>query len=346
MPACNEGDTIEAATKAKLESDYPNLEVVLVDDRSTDATSSIMDRLAADDPRVRVVHVRELPSGWLGKVHALERGVEVATGEWLLFSDADVHISKTLLRRAVSEAEARGLDFVGMMPRLWSSGFFVDALLSSIMRLLVAGARLWKAVDPRSRAAFGNGVFNLARRSVFDRTPGYEWLRLEVVDDQAFGEMMKDAGARFGMFVAREDLGLHFYTSLGEAMRGLEKNGYVLLGQLRAHRLVLFATLLLYLEVGPLAALALPEARVAGACVLVTTALVQASLARAGGRPLPPALVPALGPLLFVAFAVRSAVLVHLRGGISWRGTFYRLSDLRRGQRLAVSRPVWRAARR
>ncbi|MBS2017267.1 MAG: glycosyltransferase [Deltaproteobacteria bacterium] len=346
VPARDERDAIEAATRAKLESDYPDLEIVLVDDRSTDGTSEIADRVAAEDPRVRVVHVRELPSGWLGKVHALARGVEAATGEWLVFSDADVHMSKSLLRRVVFAAEQRGLDFVGMMPRIHSNGLFIDAAISSFVRMLVAGARVWQVMDPAAPAAFGNGVFNMARRSVYEKTTGYEWVRLEIVDDQAFGEMMKAAGARVGIFVGSDDLSLTFYRSLSEAMRGLEKNGYTLLGQMYSHRLVGLALLLLYVEVGPLVALLFPETRVAGASILAVTAFLQVALARAGRRPVLPALLPSIGPLLFVAFAVRSAILIHRSGGVRWRDTFYPLEELRRGRRLAVSRPLavpWRA---
>jgi glycosyltransferase involved in cell wall biosynthesis len=336
VPACNEGDTIEAATKAKLASDYPNLEVILVDDRSTDATTEIFARLAAADERVRVVRIDELPTGWLGKVHAMHRGVASATGEWLLFSDADVHIEATLLRRTIAITEERRLDFASMMPRLWSSGFAVDVVIAFLVRGLVVFSRIWKVADPRSRVAIGNGVFGLVQRSAFEKTPGFAWLRLEILDDQALGQMMKHSGARCGVFDAQGDLALHFYPSLGEMMRGLEKNGYVLVGQLRPHRLIFTSIALVYLELGPAVALAFPSTRVAGAILLATLAALQLALARSGRRPLLPALVPVFGPVLLLVFILRSAILAHARGGISWRGTFYSLASLRAGQRFEL----------
>ena len=336
VPACNEGAAIEAATKAKLASDYPNLEVVLVDDRSTDATTEIVARLAADDDRVRVVRIDELPSGWLGKVHAMHRGTAGATGEWLLFSDADVHMEATLLRRVIATAEEHRLDFVSMMPRIWSSGFLLDIVIAFLVRGLVVASRIWKVADPRSRVAIGNGVFGLVRRSAFEKTAGLAWLKLEILDDQALGQMMKHSGARCGVFDPQGNLALHFYTSVGEMMRGLEKNGYVLVGQLRPHRLIFTALAIVYLEVGPAAALACPSTRLAGAIILSIFASVQLGLARSGHRPILPALVPVLGPVMLLAFFLRAAILVHARGGISWRGTFYSLASLREGQRFEV----------
>lgn len=336
VPACNEGATIEAATKAKLASDYPNLEIVLVDDRSTDATTEVLARLAKADDRVRVVRIDELPSGWLGKVHALERGVAGATGEWLLFSDADVHLETTLLRRVVATAEERRLDFVSMMPRIWSSGFALDVVIAFLVRGLVIASRIWKLADPRSRVAIGNGSFGLARRSAFEKTAGLEWLKLEILDDQVLGQMMKHSGARCGVFDPQGDLALHFYSSLGEMMRGLEKNGYVLVGQLRLHRLIVTAIAIVYLELGPAVALAFPSTRLAGALILATFAAVQVAIAISGHRPIVPALVPVLGPVMLLVFVFRSAILMHARGGVSWRGTFYSLASLREGQRFEL----------
>jgi glycosyltransferase involved in cell wall biosynthesis len=287
VPACNEGDTIQAATKAKLASDSPNLEVVLVDDRSTDATSEIIARLAAGDRRVRVVRIDELPSGWIGKVHAMHRGVAAATGDWLLFCDADVHMARTLLRRVIATVETRGLDFAVMMPRIWSGGFALDAAVAALLRLIVVANLAWKVSDPRSRVAVGNGVFNLARASAFANIAGFEWSRLEVLGDQAFAQMMKRAGARCAVLDG----------SLGEMMRGLEKNGYVRMGQLRPHRLLVAAAVLVYLEVGPAIALAFASTRLAAAFVLVTFSAVQVSTPRqfATGPAAPDLLTPRSG---------------------------------------------------
>jgi glycosyltransferase involved in cell wall biosynthesis len=338
IAACDEAESIERATRAKLSSDYPNLELVLVDDRSSDDTGRIADDLAKLDPRVKVVHVRELPAGWLGKVHALERGVEAASGDWLLFSDADVELEATCLSRVMSEVLERNAEFAAMPPQLLSSSFVLDVVLSAFMRMLVAMGRLWKVSDPKSRAAVGGGVFNLVERSALAKTGGFGYLRMEIADDIALGQMMKRAGARSIVLDGGDSVRLHFYRSIREMMRGVEKNGYTVLGGLNPWRASIMAVIFLYLELAPLAALAVPwlPLRLAGVAMTASMISCQVWVARMGKRSIASALVPGVGATVLIFFMLRSMILTHLRGGIVWRGTRYRLKDLRAGRRLEL----------
>src|SRR5258708_6682500 len=129
VPARNEADSIERAVRSRLGDDYPDLETVLVDDRSSDGTGAIVDRLAAADARVVPVHLTQLPSGWLGKVHALHQGVARAHGEWLLFSDADVEFQPGTLRRVIAYCEERGIDHLAALPLFRCNGLLVDAVV-------------------------------------------------------------------------------------------------------------------------------------------------------------------------------------------------------------------------
>jgi glycosyltransferase involved in cell wall biosynthesis len=338
VPACNEADGLEAATRSKLSSDYPNLEVVLVDDRSTDATPEIADRLGADDARVRVVHIQDLPAGWLGKVHALDRGVREASGEWLLFSDADVQIAPDVIRRVMARAIELDADFVALSPQFISTSFLLDVVLASFFRMLVVMGRLWKVPDPDSRAAVGGGVFGLVRRSAYDRTRGFSWLRLEIADDVGLGQMLKHSGARCFVFNDGAGVRLRFYNSVGDLMRGVEKNGYAVLGGLNPIRMLLIASFVLFAELSPVAALLIDVlwVRLAGVGMVAGMAFAQAAVARHAGNRVLPALVPAVGPFLLVLFMLRSAVLTHWRGGIVWRGTHYSLNELRAGRRFEI----------
>lgn len=124
VPALNEEETVEPAMRTLLALDYPQLEIIAVDDRSTDETGGILDRLAATDPRLRVLHVRELPAGWLGKNHALHLASREATGDYILFTDADVLFEPTVLRRTVRAMIARGLDHLAVFPELVRGGFW------------------------------------------------------------------------------------------------------------------------------------------------------------------------------------------------------------------------------
>ncbi|MCI5159154.1 MAG: glycosyltransferase family 2 protein, partial [Candidatus Electrothrix sp. AUS1_2] len=117
IPACNEEQELETALTSVLSLDYPNLEIIVLDDRSTDATPQILDRMASQHPRLRVIHITELPAGWLGKNHALHLGAARATGEYLLFTDADVHYTPDTLRRAVARMETRTLDHLSLIFR-------------------------------------------------------------------------------------------------------------------------------------------------------------------------------------------------------------------------------------
>ena len=133
--ARNEAGTVGAAVPTMLALDYPDLEVIAVNDRSEDDTGAILDRLAAADPRLKVVHVTELPAGWLGKNHALADGGAAATGEWILFTDADIHFRPDVLRRAVAHARAHSLDHLAAIPALvilWLVVWLITAIFAMI----------------------------------------------------------------------------------------------------------------------------------------------------------------------------------------------------------------------
>ena len=337
IPACNEGDTLGPALQSRLREDYPALELVVVDDRSTDATGAIVDAAAAQDPRVRPLHVRELPEGWLGKVHALHVGAAAAQGDWLLFTDADVHLEPGTLRTAVAYCEARGLDHLGVFPEIWSASFLLDVALGAFGRAVALVARPQAVEDPRSRAAFGVGAFNLVRRSALARSPGLAWLRLEVLDDAALGQMLKRSGARCGMAMGRGRVGLHFYRSLRELAHGVEKNGFAGAGRFSQVRLVLSVLAMLAVEVTPFVVPVLSAApgwlRAAGAGVAAVALLSSLVASRWMARPLLPALLVPVGTVLFAGCLLRSGWLAHRRGGIAWRGTLYPTALLREGAR-------------
>jgi Glycosyl transferase family 2 len=336
IPACNEADTLESALRSRLREDYPGLELVVIDDRSTDGTGDIVERVAAEDARVRPLHVHALPEGWLGKVHALHVGAEAARGEWLLFTDADVHLEPGTLRTAVAYCEARGLDHLGVFPEVWSRSFLLDVALGTFGRLVAMAARPHAVEDPRSKAAFGVGAFNLVRRSALARSPGLPWLKLELLDDAALGQMLKRSGARCAMALGRGRVGLDFYPSFAELVRGTEKNGFAGAGRFSQARLLLFCTTLLLLELAPFAALLAfghPALQRVGALVTALALGTSAVGSRWMARPVLPAMLLPVGTLLFVGCLLRSGYLAHRRGGIAWRGTLYPTAQLRAGAR-------------
>jgi hypothetical protein len=334
IPACNEARTIESAVRSRLAEGYPDAEYVLVDDRSTDGTGEIIDRLACADARVVALHVRELPPGWLGKVHAMHAALERATGEYVLFSDADVHHEPGTLQRIVAHCEQHAIDHVTAFPTVWSSGFLVDAVMTPLLRILLIGSRAWKVADPRSRISIGGGVFSLVRRSALDRIGGLAPLAMEVVDDAGLGQLLKWSGARACVLNARGFVSLPYYTSVREVIAGMEKNAFAAIGRFDVARFALVLGAICVLELAAPLAVILAGASIVTCATLVIAVATQLALARWMDRPLASALFSPLGVVVFAFGAMRSMILTLWRGGIDWRGTRYPLAALRDGRRL------------
>jgi glycosyltransferase involved in cell wall biosynthesis len=339
--ARDEADDIGDSLASRLSDGYPNLEVIVIDDRSEDATPGIIAEVARRDPRVRAVRVDELPDGWLGKVHALQRGVEVATGEWLLFSDADVRVEHGMVGKAVAHCEADGYDLLALVPEFRSSSRIFYVLWAIFMRVIAMVISPAAVRDPESKMAMGSGGFTLVRRSVFDATPGFAHLRLETADDVSLGAMVKGAGGRCDFMNGRGAASVSIYDSLREFYLGVEKNGPSLAGLPFSLLAIVFA-LLACVEYSPLVALAVGLSRGVGwlswlgvATTLLATVATVIPLRRNTGLVWPGLLWP-LGWALMASGVLRSAWLFHRRGGAMWRGTFYPKAEVLEAQRFKI----------
>ncbi len=236
VPARDEERAIEAATRSKCLQDDPAFEVVVVDDRSTDGTRAILRRLEAEFPGVlRVVEGVEPPPDWLGKPHALDEGARAARAarpsDWLVFSDADVVFRPDLLARALAHAEARGLDFLALLPQMDAHGFGERLLVPTIPAAAFCYLPGWLMnVRSARRLGGGGGVFNLIRRDLFDRVGGHEALKDSVVDDIQLGRNARKGGGRTEVALALDSISLRMYHGFAEISKGLEKNGFFVLG--------------------------------------------------------------------------------------------------------------------
>src|SRR3989475_5681316 len=175
--AKDEADRVEGAARSLLAQDYPGATILVVDDRSTDLTGKILDRLAREDPRLRVVHVGSLPEGWIGKCHALARGAEATDSEWILFTDADVTLAPEAARRAVSPAVRYGWDHVAAGPAMRLESIGEAVFVSAFMVIFNGSQRPWLASDPRRKNAIGIGAFNLVRRESYLKAGGHAAIR-------------------------------------------------------------------------------------------------------------------------------------------------------------------------
>lgn len=340
VPACNEADGIESAMRSILAQDYPNLEVIAVNDRSTDTTGDILNQLAEADPRLRVVHIRNLPAGWLGKVNALHQGVQRAGGDWLLFTDADVHYRPGALRRAFKYAQHHEVDHLALIPDVVARGLLLDVAVRTFgLLLLLVGRAAWVNA-PNSKTPFGIGAFNLVKADVFNRTPGFEWLRLEPGDDYGLGVMINQAGGRTRLAFAEKDLSISWYESVGAMFKGLEKNMFGPGAHYQWWRMLVAVFGLWALLAAPWVALiagtvADSQIMLGAAIVAITVHVVFSFLfiREKRSETLRLLLFP-LGMLMFTAMVLRAGFKCLWNGGIDWRGTHYSIDELRAGQRV------------
>ena len=336
VAACNEEADAEHAARSLLAIDYPNLEVMLVDDRSTDRTGEILDRVAAGDRRAKVLHIKELPEGWLGKLNAMQQASRAATTEWLLFTDGDVHFEPQALRKAMSYAALHGLDHLCAYPGLWPNSLLLDSMVIAFLRQLGLALRLWKVNDPTSDRFMGVGAFNLVRRTALERAGGFEPLRMEVGDDAALGMILRGSGARQNLVNACTLMGLHWYRSVGQMARGVER-GFASVGKCSAARTLFFPFVLLGLELSiyvGLLPLGLPAVQWIAAGLLAAFLGVSFAACRwAGNRFLAVFLTP-LAEIVTAGLSIRAGILGWRRGGIVWRGTLYKSDVLKAGAKI------------
>lgn len=336
VPACNEEDSIQATLRSLLASTGLRLEIIAVDDRSTDRTGALMDQVAAEalccggPHRLRVMHVSELPSGWLGKPHALALAARQATAPWLLFTDGDVLFHPQALALGLGYALAQNADHLVLVPTLILKSTGEAAMLAAMNVLAQWTVHIWKVADPRARDFIGVGGFNLVRREVYTRLGGFEALRMEVVDDLRFGWMVKHSGYAQRVALGPGLVRIRWLQGTLGVVRLTEKNGFAIY----RYRVgfALLASLGIALSVVlPLAAIA------AGGWALTAGLLTYLSIgltyqANRHATQVSPWLAVFFAPCAaIVIFAMlRSMVLTLVRNGVNWRGTHYPLDELRR----------------
>jgi len=335
--ACrNEAPHVRAALSSLLAQDYPALEIVAVDDRSDDGTGAILGELAAVHPGVRVARVDVLPPGWLGKTNALHQGAAAATGQWLLFTDADVLFAPGALRRAIAWVERERLGHAVAVPHFIAPGFGERAFVALFGLFLLTTLRVDQLRRPGSRAHIGVGAFNLVRRDDYRAIGGHEHLRLEVADDIKLGLVLRRSGVRQGCADSGGLVSVRWQPGFLASLRGLVKNFFAGLEYRWTETLwtVVGVPLATTFPVAYLLWAAAGGGRTLGVALAAFTAglsiAVHGAAARrfASGRGHEGLLLPLVGPCL-AAVALVSALTTTLRGAVIWRGTRYPLADLK-----------------
>jgi chlorobactene glucosyltransferase len=326
VPARDEERTIERTVRALLAQTYPDLEIVVVNDRSVDRTGEILGRF----PRVIVVDNEEPPPGWLGKPWALHQGSLRATGELLLFVDADVIYEPELVTRAVAQMEERDVALLSLFPRLEVHGFWEHVVMPNLAVFAFTFLPLWLANRSRIvHLAVGGGPGNLVRRDAYEAAGGHEALRGAVVDDVGLARLIRREGHRTEVARAEREVTVRMYHGLREIVSGFTKNAFAVFDY-NYFLALLFFVLALVFHLLPFA-MAVTGNAIALATVAVI-AVTRVILFRAIGYRLDNAL---LGhPLMIAAWCwilVRSVWVTGVRRRVDWRGRTYDAGGTRFG---------------
>ena len=292
VPARNEAEAIEPALRSLLSQDYPNLEVIAIDDRSTDETGTVMERLSDEYERLRVLHIETLPDGWMGKTHALKQGYAQTTGDWVLMTDADVCYEPGALRSIMAVALHDDPDQLSCLPHMQNSGFLHEVTYDGWVTLVMGSLNLRGVRDRKSDDYFAFGAFNMVRRDVFDRTKGFSWLRMDIADDMATAKMMS----------------------------GLEKNGIAVVAHYKYWKGVVLPLVWSLVFFGPVVGLLTPWTPVQAVSLsaVVLSIPFNVASARRLRRPIWTYLFSLLGVWCMMYALLRSTYACARRGGVAW----------------------------
>jgi len=318
IPARNEERNLEAALSSVLHLDYPDYELVVLNDRSEDRTGEILERMRDRYPQLRVVHI------------TLAQGAQASTGELLLFTDADIVMTPDALRRAVAYVQTQSLDHLAIMPEIVSPSLGLSLFMNTFSIYFALYARPWQVSNAKSKAFIGIGAFNLLRRSVYEKIGSHQAIALRPDDDMKLGKLVKKAGFRQAVGNGLGLLQVEWYASLAELVQGLMKNAFAGL-EYSLLAVAGGATALFLYGIWPFLALFLTHGPVwwLNFLTMGSMQLLCWNNARAAGLNRLSGLFFPLSTLLMIYIMLRATALNLAQNGIFWRGTHYSLAELR-----------------
>ncbi len=328
IPARNEERSVEAAVRSHLAQEYPDFEVIVVEDRSADRTGEILTRLARENPRLTVFPGSDPPPGWLGKPHALWLGAQQARGRVLLLADADVVYHPKALAEAVTLMEETGADLIAVLPRFEARGFWENVLMPFVPTAYYLGAGFLLNRDRPRWIGSGAGAGSLVRRAVYDAVRGHEALKDSVIDDVRLGLNVRRAGYRTRAVRAEDRISVRMYYGFREVVVGFTKNlAYVFEGVLGVAMGAL-SVLTVLVGLAPVVALAgaLGGASISSSDLLIAAAayglavLARLAMGRALKDPLWPAFLHPISSAVWAGIIGRSLFHRIIRRRLTWRG--------------------------
>ena len=335
VPARNEARNIQRCAAALLDQTYPAIELIVVDDRSTDGTSQILGQLQSQFSALRIVSGTDLPPDWAGKPHALVQGVSAAVGEWLCFVDADTFAGSKLIASAFTAAQKYNADMFTVLTKQELGSFWEKVVLPLVFTGLSFGFPAEKVNDPNAPEAIANGQFILVKKEVYDQVGGHASVRDRIDEDKAFAEVVKRAGYRLILADGSELVSTRMYTSLPELWEGWTKNIFLglrdriglltfgafvaLLGAIALPLWLLVGLLWMHIGGGTPAAIVTIEAIIVWGYLLFQRARASQYFEISPWY----ALTLPLGAAIFAGMMFASAFNVITGRGVSWKGRVY-----------------------
>jgi len=343
IPARNEAQNIRACVEALLEQTYPNFEVIVVDDRSTDGTPAVLKDItqtaALRNASFRVVPGSDLPPGWAGKPHALNQAYGTARGEWLCFVDADTFVTPVALASVYAKANETRADLFTIMTRQEMDTFWERTVMPLVMTALSVGFSPRKVNDPQRKDAIANGQFIFIKRDIYEAVGGHSAVKNSIVEDKDLAVLIKGRGYRLVVADGRQVASTRMYTSLAQMWEGWTKNiylglrddvGLLLLGAFGAFLAFAAAVLLpLWAAGGFLLALRYSgwkEIAVLFEALALWGNLIHWRVRASYEMDIPAwyALTTPLGAGVFAAMMLTSAFKVLSGKGVTWKGRMYK----------------------
>ena len=328
VPARNEEATIASALES-LAAQPEIQEIIVINDQSTDGTAAVLQRLSSGIARLHVLETKELPAGWVGKNYAVSLGAAQATGDWLLFTDADgVHLPGSTAR-ALADAEATGAGLVSYSPEQETRTWWEKALIPFVYTRLAHRFSYAEVSDPNSSAAAATGQYFLIRREDYERIGGHAAVAGEVLEDVALARIAKQTGVRIHFASGCGIMRVRMYRTFGAMWQGWTKNLFPLMGgtasgKSRAVGRELFRVLpWIPLLVLPLALLHLTWG-VLGIALLAGRHAAYAADLRRNRFPAKLALYYLPGVALYAAVLLNSEWR-YVRGSVAWKGREYQV---------------------
>ncbi|MBI5571520.1 MAG: glycosyltransferase [Desulfomonile tiedjei] len=336
IPAKDEEAHIEQSARSILASRYEPLELILVNDRSQDRTLAIMERLACEDQRIKVVSVEALPEGWTGKTHAMFQGAVRASGEILLFTDADAVLSPDTLPRAIRFLKTHSVDMMSLLPGFTDRGFIEDAVHTHLSFGISFFYPLHQVNDQSNPAGLASGCFIMIRRDAYEEIGTWARMKNEVTEDVALSKVLKAGGRKLLVLRAGEMVRTKPFDRLGDVCRFWQRTYYGALEKSIPKVLRLFANYVALLVMSALFVVS-GMAWLTGAATLPVGLLFVVTVLAMAAVIIPAAVIiqqerghwaygltMPVGVLIAAWVAVSTLIRILSNEGIRWRGSLYK----------------------